>query len=258
MIDLHCHVLPGIDDGPATLDGALAIVRAAADDGTTTMVATPHVGWDWPDNDAARIAAAVADLCVALGEAGIRVDVMPGAEVAVTRAVDLPDEELAALRLGGGPWLLVEPPFSPAGAAGLEHALQSLAARGHRLVIAHPERCPALLHDRPLLERLVGAGMLCSLTAGSLVGRFGREPQRFAEGLLRAGLVHDIASDAHDPGPRRPPSLASDMHAAGLGEHAAWFGEHAPAAILAGRPLPAPPVIAPGRPRGLARLLRRA
>jgi protein-tyrosine phosphatase len=256
VIDLHCHVLPGIDDGPATIADSIALARAAAADGTRTIVATPHVSWDYPATTAAVIADGVTAVNGALRDAGVPVTVVPGAEVALTRAADLTDDELIALRLGGGPWLLVEPPFSP-GAAGLDLALHALAARGHRIVLAHPERCPGFLRDRELLARMVRDGMLCSVTAGSLTGRFGRTVQRFAHTILREGLVHDIASDAHDSGVRRPPLLAGEVRAAGFGDQADWLCRDVPEAILAGRRLPpAPP---PPRPRGvLQRLLRRA
>ena len=102
MIDLHCHVLPGIDDGPATLDEALALVRQAGADGITTIAATPHVDWTYTV-DAAAVAAGVAEVQAALDAAGIDVRLVAGAEVALTRAADLSAAELAALRLGGGP-----------------------------------------------------------------------------------------------------------------------------------------------------------
>src|SRR5271163_1297670 len=118
MIDLHCHVLPGIDDGPRTLEESLALARAAADGGVHEIVATPHVSWDHP-NEAADIAQRVDALNGHLRDAGIEVRVRPGAELAFTRIADIPEEELAALTLGGGPWLLVEPPFTPS-VVGLE------------------------------------------------------------------------------------------------------------------------------------------
>jgi protein-tyrosine phosphatase len=260
VIDLHCHALPGIDDGPATLDEAVALGRGQEEAGVRTVVATPHVDWDWPDNDAARIAELVPRVNAALRDAGIAVEILRGAEVALTRAVDLDDVELAALRLGGGPWLLVEPPLRPAPPAGVTAALSALAARGHRILIAHPERCPAFQRDPDALVGLVAGGMRCSVTATALTGRFGREPQRFANELLAAGLVHDVASDAHGPRHRRPPGLASPLRQAGLAaEEIDWYCESAPRALLGGSPLPPRPTVPAAVPaRGLRRLLRRA
>src|SRR3954454_5549783 len=259
VIDLHFHVLPGIDDGPPTLEAALDLARAAEAAGTTTIVATPHVSWDWPDNDAARIAAAVASINEELRAAGIGVEVLPGAEVAMTRAADLPPEELEALRLGGGPYLLVECPHSPA-ASGFEGLLASLSHSGHRILLAHPERCPAFRRDRSTLERLLSGGMLTSITAGSLAGRFGREVRRFTQELLRDGMVHNIASDAHDL-VRRPPGVKGILAEEGVADATEWFTRQLPEAILGGGPLPPAPVMSvpePERDGLFGRLFRRA
>jgi protein-tyrosine phosphatase len=259
VIDLHFHVLPGIDDGPPTLEAALDLARAAEQAGTTTIVATPHVSWDWPENDAARIAAAVASINDELRAAGIAVEVLPGAEVAMTRAADLDGDELRALRLGGGPYLLVECPHSPA-ASGFEGLLAALSHDGHSILLAHPERCPAFLRDRSTLERLVGNGMLTSVTAGSFAGRFGREVRRFAQEMLRDGLVHNVASDAHDL-LRRPPGVDGVLADEGLEEGTDWFTRQVPEAILGGRALPPAPAMslpAPGGNGFLGRLFRRA
>ena len=95
--------------------------------------------------------------------------------------------------------------------------IAGLRARGHEVVLAHPERCPAFHRDLDALARLTASGVVCSITAGSLVGRFGRDVQRFALALVEAGLVHNVASDAHDA-TRRPPGLADELRAR------AWTG----------------------------------
>jgi protein-tyrosine phosphatase len=259
VIDLHFHVLPGIDDGPRSLEAALDLARAAEAAGTTTIVATPHVSWDWPQNDAAGIAAATESLNGELRAAGIGVEVLTGAEVAMTRAADLGNDELEALRLGGGPYLLVECPHSPA-ASGFEGLLSALSHSGHGIVLAHPERCPAFLRDRSTLERLVGNGMLTSVTAGSFAGRFGREVRRFSHEILRDGLVHNVASDAHDL-TRRPPGVDAVLAEEGLGDGTDWLTRQVPEAILGGTPVPPAPAMtlpAPERNGLLGRLLRRA
>ncbi|MDQ3739716.1 MAG: hypothetical protein M3389_02120, partial [Actinomycetota bacterium] len=99
MIDLHTHVLPGIDDGPATVEGSIELARAAAAGGITTIVATPHVTWDLPANDAASIAAGVRALEGELERAGVDVALRTGGELAVSRAAELDDDELRGLRL---------------------------------------------------------------------------------------------------------------------------------------------------------------
>jgi protein-tyrosine phosphatase len=232
MIDLHCHVLPGIDDGPATMRGSLALARAAHAAGVETIVATPHVSWAHR-NTATGIAAALAETEHALAAADVDVRLRAGAEVALTLAAKMEPAELSALGLGGGRWLLIECPFTPA-ATGFDSLLLGLQSRGHRIVLAHPERCPAFHRDLPMLRMLVGAGMLSSLTAGSLVGRFGRTVERFARQLAADGLVHNVTSDAHDH-LRRAPGIADELERAGLGALRVWLSEEVPSAILADR-----------------------
>ncbi|MEA2208278.1 MAG: protein-tyrosine phosphatase [Solirubrobacteraceae bacterium] len=262
MIDLHCHVLPGIDDGPSTIDESVALVREAAAVGTRTLVATPHVSRRF-GNDASIIERATQELNARLLEEEIAVEVRAGAEIALGRAGELDDDALPSLSLGGGPWLLVEPPFS-ASASGLDILLLDLQRRGHRLLLAHPERCPAFRRDRHALRRVVSEGALTSLTAGSLSGAFGGDVRRFAFELVSEGLVHNVASDFHDLR-GRPPGIADALAHSELGAFADWWTLQVPSAILAGseipsRPRVSPPVAPPRRQhagwRRLARLAR--
>jgi protein-tyrosine phosphatase len=256
VIDLHCHVLPGVDDGPATLEEALDLARGAAGAGIATIVATPHVDFAYPDNDGDRVHAAVAALQAELDAAGIAVRVLPGAELGITRAAALEDDELRRLALGEGPWLLLECPLSRALAAGFPTAARGLARRGHRVLLAHPERSPVFQRDPDALEDLVAEGMLTQVTAGALTGRFGRTVRDFARRLVGAGLVHVVASDAH--GRDRPVSIAAELDAAGLAELAPWLADAVPAALLAGSEPPPPPSLPPPPARrGLRRLLAR-
>jgi protein-tyrosine phosphatase len=241
VIDMHCHVLPGIDDGPATIEESVALARVAAAQGTRTIVATPHVNHRFP-NRAAEIAERVRELNDCLRAAEIELEVKPGAEIAMTSLDELDADELAALTLGGGRWLLLECPFTLA-IDGFAGAARELQAAGHRVVLAHPERCHGFQRRRELLEGLVAGGCLVSITAGALVGSFGGESRKMAMGLVRDGLVHNVASDAHDPH-HRPPELAEPLKRAGLGAEAEWLADGVPAAILAGTelpPRPAPP-----------------
>lgn len=238
MIDLHCHVLAGIDDGPKDSEGSLALARAASAAGIDTLVATPHVSWRY-SNSAREIARLVGELNGRLREAAIAVAVHAGAEVALTRAAELEPDELARLHLGGGPWLLVEPPMAPM-AIGLEGMVASLQSQGHRIVLAHPERCAAFHKDPAMLASLVRAGALTSITAGSLTGFFGGPVRRFAEDLLREGLVHTLTSDAHDD-VRRPPGMTAALQRAHLQPLADWLTVEVPAAILAGDAIPRRP-----------------
>lgn len=256
MIDLHCHVLPGIDDGPPTTEGALAIARSSLAVGIGAVVATPHVSWHYP-NTAATIGAAVRELRDRLSSERLELSVHAGAELAATRALDIEPEELADLRLGSGPWLLLEPPFAPV-ATGFDEIAYSLMRQGFRIVIAHPERCPAFHRDATMLNELVDVGALTSITAGSLTGRFGRHVQRFAAKLVDEQLAHNVASDAHDS-THRPPSIAAELESAGIsGGLREWLTELVPAAILAGEPIPQRPPSHLAKRRGLLARLKNA
>ena len=201
MIDLHTHVLPGVDDGPPTLDLAVELARLAAGSGVKTIVATPHVSPRYR-RTSAEISAAVEVLRAALRSEGVDVAIVPGAEVDLITALDLDDAELTALRLGGGPHLLVESPLS-AGAGDFDPMLADIRRRGHQVVLAHPERCPAFQHAPERIERLVEQGFLCSITAGSIGGRFGGTVRRFTLELIARGWVHNVSSDMHDAVRRR-------------------------------------------------------
>lgn len=247
VIDLHCHVLPGIDDGPKTIEDSLALARAAAAGGTTTIVATPHVSWEYA-NSATAITRAVARLNRRLAAEGVAVEICRGAEIAMTRVGDIAPRELSRLTLGKGRWLLVEPSFSPV-VEGLEGVVAALQDAGHQVVLAHPERCPAFHRDRSTLERLVGSGALASVTAGSLTGQFGTAVRRLSFDLVRDGLAHNVASDAHDQ-IRRSPSIRTELERAGFGSLAPWLTHSVPAAILAGRDIPPRPSVELPEDRG--------
>jgi len=254
-IDLHAHPLPGIDDGPPDVAAALALAAAASADGTEAIVATPHVSERYPTR-AVDMAAGVEVMTPELARAGVPVRVLPGAEVALTQVSTLDEGELGRLTLGGGPYLLVESPLTSA-AGDFEVVIHDLLGRGFRLVLAHPERCPAFQREPDRLRRLVVAGVLCSVTAGALTGRFGGNVQRFTRRLLSDQLVHNVASDAHDT-TRRPPALRSCLAEAerqvpGISAVGEWLTEEVPAAILAGDPVGFPPPLP--RPRRRRRRL---
>ena len=241
-VDLHFHLLPGIDDGPASMEEAVALARAAAELGTSTIVATPHVSWHYP-NDARTIRRAAESLRRRLRELDVDVEVAWGAEIAMTRIGAIEEAELAELALGDGPWLLVEPPFTSA-STGLEAIVARLHLAGHRVLLAHPERCSAFRRDRAALEALVGEGVLTSLTAGSLVGDFGEEVRAFSLALVRDGLAHNLASDAHDLA-SRPPGILGGPQSTGIEPLARWMTEEVPRAILSGDELPPRPAQLP-------------
>jgi protein-tyrosine phosphatase len=235
VIDLHCHLLPGIDDGPPTVQGAVDLARAQLGGRVHTVAATPHVTPRLP-NEAAAIGTDVGRLRSVLAEAGVALEVVSGAEVDLAYASVLDDEELHALTLDRAGWLLLEAPLRPAD--GVADAVRAVVRRGHRILLAHPERCPAFQRDRKLLAALVDEGARVQVTATALTGSFGSAVMRFAAELVEAGLCHVVASDAHDA-LRRPPGLVAELAAAGLGDRAPLWTEQNPAAILAGEDVPA-------------------
>ncbi|HEY4280642.1 MAG TPA: CpsB/CapC family capsule biosynthesis tyrosine phosphatase [Conexibacter sp.] len=234
MIDLHCHLLPGIDDGPRDIAGSLALARAQVAAGVRTVAVTPHAIERFP-NDGQTIVRGLEELSAALRDAEIPLALLRGAEVDLLHALEHADDELAQLTLGDSSWLLLEAPT--VSVAPLEAGVERLQRRGFQLLLAHPERAPMLQREPAMLSRLVRRGVRTQLTAGGLNGQFGKTVQRFALRLVDAGLIHTFASDAHDVS-RRPPGLREPLQQAGLGEHAELLcGEH-PAALLAGDGLP--------------------
>jgi protein-tyrosine phosphatase len=235
VIDLHCHVLPGIDDGPRTIEDSVALARDAANLGMRTLVATPHVSPRYP-NDGETISRLVEELVLRLATEEVPLEIRSGAEIAPRRLPEIEPDELARLCLGGGPWLLVESPLHLP-APNLGPMVLGLQQQGFRILLAHPERCPAFLNDPAELAALVKRGVLTSITAGAFAGRFGGRVRKFAFELVNAGMVHTVASDAHDRS-HRPPGLASELRQAGLERVADWLTREVPQAILDGTDLP--------------------
>jgi protein-tyrosine phosphatase len=248
LIDLHCHVLPGIDDGPPTLEDSVALCRAAHADGTRTIVATPHLNWNYAGVTAAMIHARVVEVNAALRAATVDLTVRPGAEVALTRAAELADGELGVLCLAGGPYVLLEFPWTSV-TPGVVNALWAFAKRGYGIVLAHPERSPVLQRNYALVRELVDAGILCCLSARSLSDRADRQTRSVAWTLLAERLAHVIASDSHDA-VRRPPELRSALERAGLSAaQIDYFTCVAPEAIIDGAEVPPPPHVDDRRSR---------
>lgn len=255
MIDLHSHILPRLDDGAQTIDESLEMARAAADAGITVIAATPHVREDYPTS-ATAMEAAVADLRAAISAAGLELDVRTGGELDVERLALLSVNELQRFGLGGNPhYVLVEFPYQ-GWLLGLDAQLFMLRLSGLTPVLGHPERNGDVQADPERLRPLVDAGALVQLTAASVDGRFGSGPARTSATMLRAGLVHLIASDAHDAR-RRGFDLLGAARAVGNSALAHWLLDEVPRAIVDGTPLPAKPKGAKPR-RRLALIPRRA
>jgi protein-tyrosine phosphatase len=259
VIDLHCHILPGLDDGPSNLDFSLSMARVAVEAGTQMIVATPHIRADF-NVDPNEIEPRVDLFNDRLQRERLPLRVLPGAEIGWANAGDLDDVQLARLSLGTGKRVLLESPYGRK-AVDLESIIAGLAGRGFQAVLAHPERCPLFQRDIERLRKIVAKGTLCSITAGSMQGRFGETVRVFTVQMLREGLVHDVASDAHDH-IHRPPGLVEGFarvknEIPGIDRYTAWYTVTSPVAILAGNPLPKAPEFQPAPPSRLRRFLGR-
>lgn len=239
MIDLHCHLLPGIDDGPDTLEQALELARLAVANGITHSVVTPHIHPGRYENDGASIARSLdafrqaivqQDIPLQLGFAG---EVRLGPEVlTLVESGQIPFYG----ELDGHKVFLLELPHShvPPGA---DKLVQWLLARNIRPMIAHPERNKDIMRKFDKVQPFVEMGCLFQLTAGSLVGAFGEAAQQCSRHLLELGCISILASDAHNPG-YRPPRLDHGRDAAAEivgAELAQRMVLDRPAALVAGQ-----------------------
>jgi protein-tyrosine phosphatase len=208
-VDVHCHCLPGLDDGPAELEDSLALCQALVEDGVTTVIASPHqLGRYDGVNTAAVIREALAELQAALDENAIPLELTSGADVRI-------DERLFRLVEAGevlpaGPasrHLLLELPHDlfvdPLG------AIEALAQRGVQTIMTHPERHRYLAGSTQRLGSWIDAGAALQITAGSLLGDFGPVAEQEGWRMLRAGMVSLIATDAHDES--RPPLMTAAL-----------------------------------------------
>jgi len=251
VIDLHTHVLPAVDDGVETEDEALEFVRVAAADGVRVIVATPHCRDGFYLNDRARVLDGVARLRARLASEGVDVAIEPGAEVHLCPDLVERIRDGRAPTLGdNGRTLLLELSLSQYPVE-LQNLVFQLRLAGIDVVFAHPERIRFFQDDVGRYEVLVRAGAYGQITTGSILGLFGRTAREFSTELLRKGLVHVLASDAHNVR-GRPPVLGAAVAAAAslVGERRARaMVREVPAALLAGREPEVPPVETPASTR---------
>jgi protein-tyrosine phosphatase len=234
VIDLHSHVLPGLDDGAADVAEAMEICRAAAADGIRVIAGTPHVRDDHPTTPE-QMEAALATLQEAAR--GV-IRVVGGGELDRDE-LDRPEDELRRFGLGGNPrYLLVETPYV-GWPLELADRLFRLRMQGFVAVLAHPERNAEVQARPELLEPLVAAGTLVQVTAASVDGRLGRRAESCAATLVDRGLAHLVASDAHAP--RIRAVGLSDAARAFDGDLGRWLTVDVPRAIVDGGPVPERP-----------------
>ncbi len=245
MIDLHSHILPGLDDGAEDIEASLEIARSVVADGIHAIAATPHVRDDWPTTPE-QMEAAVEELRTRLREASIPLELLPGGEIALEMLPALDDDARRRFGLGGNPGLvLLEFPYF-GWPFTLPSIVSQVGSKGIVPVLAHPERSLEVQQEPERLRPLVEAGAYVQLTAGSIDGSDGQAPSRCAKALLESGLGHLLASDVHGGAIRRA-SLGSARRALRDELLAAWLTETVPAALLRGAPPPPRPVRAPRR-----------
>jgi protein-tyrosine phosphatase len=206
LIDLHCHILPGVDDGARDLATSLVMARTAVADGIELIACTPHILPGVYNNSGPVIRAAVDRLQAEIEHAGIPVRLTFGADVHLAPGLSEQLKAGQALALHGTRYFLFEPPHHVAPPR-LEDQTFELLTAGYVPILTHPERLTWIETQYAMIERLARNGVLLQITAGSFTGRFGSRPKYWAERLLDDGLCHVLATDAHDP-ERRPPRLA--------------------------------------------------
>ena len=197
MIDLHCHILPGIDDGPVDMQTSIDMARIAAEDGIETIVATPHIKDTL--HSTVKLGALVSQLNINLKHQNIPVNVLLGADVFAL----LNPSRLKDYTINNSRYILIEFPhnYLPSNS---KEILFALAMQGFCPIITHPERNLAIMKKVDLLLDMLHSNVLVQITAGSLTGEFGRDEQACANYLLRKEAVHFIATDAHSTNFRRP------------------------------------------------------
>jgi protein-tyrosine phosphatase len=255
LVDTHCHLLAGLDDGPRTPADALAMCRRAFDQGVRHSVALAHQNEEYPANTPERIRAAFRRLADDLRAAGLEeFHVVPCAEVMVHPGMLESWDRGELLSVAdGGKYILLEMPHGLC--VELAWVVEALVTRGVRPILAHAERCPELLHDPEAVERLIRAGCLIQVSSHGITRPASGADVRALKDWFRRGVAHVLGSDGHSPR-RRPPDLADayfQVRRWAGGVVADRVASTHGLAILHNQPLRVPPVAAPAR-RWLPRL----
>ncbi len=221
LIDLHCHILPGIDDGAVDLENSLAMARVAVAEGIRITACTPHMMPGVYDNTGPAVRSHIAALQTALDEADIALRLVTGADIHLQSDLGIKLKNGGLLSLNDSRYFLFEPPHHTAPPR-LEDAAFDVMAAGFQPVLTHPERLTWIENHYDTMCNLAHQGVWMQITCGSLTGRFGRRPQYWAERMIDEGLVHILATDAHNLRNRAPlMAEARDKVAERLGEQAA-------------------------------------
>ncbi|MDY6826541.1 MAG: CpsB/CapC family capsule biosynthesis tyrosine phosphatase [Bacillota bacterium] len=240
-IDIHNHILPGLDDGPRSMSESLLLARALVASGFSTVVATPHSmeGRPTPSLILERLRVMQEELA----RQEIPLVVLPGSEPHIDPNLDERLRRGETLTLNNSSYILLELPFAQPLPVYTEELLFRLSIDGYRPIIPHPERTAALAREPQLLHRLHRAGAIFQVTWVAFSGHLGPDAEKLARYMLEANLVHLLATDAHNPGTRlrelRKAVEAVEEHSGK--EAARTYLTGRPAAVIAGRPLDLPP-----------------
>jgi protein-tyrosine phosphatase len=198
MIDLHCHILPGIDDGPKTLKESLEMARIFEQAGYSHVVATPHAvpGTTWMPKPQ-DIRGQLTELKHAIANNGIELKVLPGMEIALDPQISVLIANNRVQTLAGTSYVLIEPPFQRL-PLGWEHAIFDVLSKGFKVLLAHPERCSQLASKPQLCDQLIESGVYFQVNWDSFLGHHGRTTQKMAIYLASRGYIHCLATDSHD------------------------------------------------------------
>ncbi len=244
MIDLHSHVLPGLDDGAADIAATLEICDSLRSEGVEHVVGTPHVRNDLPTS-LDSIASAAHEAQVAVDDAGIGLALSTGGELTLEYAGTLDDSTLRRYGYGDGTYLLIETPYG-GWPLGSDYAIGRLRSQGFRCVIAHPERNTDVIADPAVLNQFADADCLFQVTAASLTSHAPSRVRATARKLVSLGLCHIIASDAHGHA-TRPPAFGAARRAINDDGLFTWLTSLVPRAVLEGDVAPARPASRPRR-----------
>jgi protein-tyrosine phosphatase len=206
LIDIHCHLLPDIDDGPDSWEESLELAKLLTDEGVEIAITTPHwiKGSSWQP-ESGHVVDLVHQLNLKLREKDIPLSVLPGMEVGINEKLPELVSSREILTLGGGKYILVETPYVSI-PFGIKEIIFRLKVSGFEPILAHPERCSEIQANPKTLKDIVDDGASAQVTTSSFLGYFGRGARECAIKLAKEGLIHFLASDAHSPD-KRPPEI---------------------------------------------------
>jgi len=256
MIDLHCHILPNIDDGPSLVADSVDMCKTAITDGITDIIATPHYLNGRHDVSLEKRDLYLEKINIFLHKSGLKLRIHPGLEVRLIPKLAKVTPNIHKLCINKSRYILIELPDTIPHT--LEEELYEIQLKGYVPILAHPERYGYIQRNPDFLMHLVSTGVLSQITAQSLLGKFGENCRRCAELLVHNRTAHFVASDAHSCFDRPPLlSAAKDRitHIAGHIEAQAMFEER-PRAVLRNRPVDVKPPL-PSTPRTISDMVER-